>query len=82
MSDVEQAVREYIVENFMMGEEDGELGSTDSFLDTGLIDSTGVLELVEFIEDNYGIEVNDEEMLPENLDSVSNIAAYIAKKQS
>lgn len=82
MSDVEQKLREYIVENFLMGDTAAEFGNSTSFLETGLIDSTGVLELVEFLEETYGIEVHDAELLPENLDSIANIRAYLARKQA
>ncbi|HDO31227.1 MAG TPA: acyl carrier protein, partial [Desulfobacteraceae bacterium] len=52
-----------------------------SFLDKGIIDSTGVLELVEWLEDEFGVPVEDEELLPENLDSVNQLAAFIARKK-
>ena len=51
-------------------------------MDNGIIDSLGVLELVSFIEDSFGIEVKDEELIPENLDSISNLLRYIEKKLS
>jgi acyl carrier protein len=53
---------------------------TDSFLETHVVDSTGFLELVTFLEERYGFAVQDEEMVPENLDSLNNIAAYVARK--
>jgi acyl carrier protein len=58
------------------------LSEEDSLLETGVIDSTGVLELVAFIEETYGIKVEDEEIVPENLDSISNITSYIGGKLS
>jgi acyl carrier protein len=64
----------------MMGRNPGELGDTDSLLDKGIIDSTGVLELVGFIEENFKVQVNDEELVPENLDSVNNLVSYIERK--
>jgi acyl carrier protein len=51
-----------------------------SFLDTGLIDSTGVLELVDFLEEQFGIAVEDSELVPENLDSISNLSRYLVSK--
>jgi acyl carrier protein len=75
-------IRNFIVENFMMGMNPDELSDSDSLLDKGIIDSTGVLELVGFLEENYRIQVEDEELVPENLDSVNNLAGFIQKKQS
>ncbi len=75
-------IRNFIVENFMMGMNPDELSDSDSLLDKGIIDSTGVLELVGFLEENYEIQIEDEELVPENLDSVNNLANFIQKKQS
>ena len=75
-------IRNFIVENFMMGMNPDELSDSDSLLDKGIIDSTGVLELVGFLEENYQIQIEDEELVPENLDSVDNLANFIKKKQS
>ncbi len=72
-------VREFIVENFLFG--DGEqLGEDTSFIEDGIVDSTGMLELVMFIEETYGFKVEDDELLPENLDNLRNIAQYIERK--
>lgn len=79
MSNHKEKLRTFIVENFMFGSDEG-LGDDTSFLDEGIIDSTGVLELVDFLEGEFEISVNDEELLPENLDSINNIAAYLDKK--
>jgi acyl carrier protein len=64
----------------MMGMEENELQDSDSLLDKGIIDSTGVLELVGFIEEHYRITIEDEELVPDNLDSVNNLVKYIEKK--
>ena len=80
MEDTVNKIREFIFENFLFDAESSALKNEDSFLDQGIIDSTGVLELVEWLEDECGIEVDDEELIPENLDSVNNLAAFIAKK--
>ena len=77
---IETAVRQFVAEKFMFGQGGDKLSSETSFLETGLIDSTGVLELVMFIEDKYRVKVGDEEMLPENLDSIRAIAAYVTRK--
>ena len=75
-----QAIREFIVENFLFGEGNG-LPDDTSFLDEGIIDSTGILELVAFLEEVFGIEVEDEELISENLDSIANIVQYLTTKQ-
>lgn len=78
MNDVKSTVRKFIVENFLFGVDDG-FDDHTSFLDEGIIDSTGVLELVTFLEETYEIAVNDEDLVPENLDSVSNVASYVMR---
>ena len=77
---IENQIREFIKENFLFGGDDSHLKADDSFLDNGIIDSTGVLELVAFVEQNFNIEVNDEELLPENLDSIRNLTLFINQK--
>ncbi len=74
-------VREYVVENFLLGEEEDELSDSESFLESGLIDSTGILEVIAFLEETYDVEIEDEEMIPENLDSVQRVARFIASKK-
>ena len=78
--DTKKKIRDFIVETFLFGADDEQLGDGDSLLESGVIDSTGVLELVGFLEEEFEIEVKDEELVPENLDSIDNLAAYIAKK--
>ena len=69
-------VRHFIVENFLLG--DGELLKKDtSFLEKGIIDSTGILELIMFLEESYNIKIEDDELVPENLDSLSNVVRFI-----
>lgn len=80
--DIRDAFRRFIRENFMMGMPDRELGDSDSLLDGGIIDSTGVLELVAFLEETFGITIDDSELLPENLDSVNAVAAFVTRKQT
>jgi acyl carrier protein len=77
---IEQNIREFIVSNFLFGVDDGSLKREDSFLQNGVIDSTGVLELVGFLEQSYKIEVSDHELVPVNLDSIQNVAAYVSRK--
>jgi acyl carrier protein len=77
----EGEVRQFIVDNFLFGQEDENLTNDVSLLQSGTIDSTGVLELVMFIEETYRIKVEDDELLPENLDSIQNVAAFIKRKR-
>ena len=79
---VERAITTFIVDNFLFGNAADAPSPATSFMETGLIDSTGVLELVAFVESTYSIKVGDDELVPENLDSVSNLAAFVAKKAS
>lgn len=72
-------IRNFIVATFLLGE-GGRLHDDDSFLDQGIIDSTGVLEMISWIEETYGIEVTDGELIPDNFDSVNRVSAYLAKK--
>ena len=75
-----QAIREFVVENFLFGEGNG-LKDETSFLEEGIIDSTGILELVTYLEDEFSITVEDEELIPENLDSIANVVQYLTTKQ-
>ena len=74
-------LREFIVEAFLFGDESDPFEDGDSFMQKGVIDSTGVLELVAYLEENYGVTVADEEMIPDNLDSLNNLVAFINKKK-
>jgi len=82
MSAVEQNVRSFILENFMFSNDESALNSEESLLDKGVIDSTGVMELVAFLEDEYKFRINDDELIPENLDSVRNIVAFVDSKSA
>jgi len=77
--EIKSKIRDFIVENFLFGSSD-ELNDDSSFLDGGIIDSTGVLELVEFLEEDFSISIDDEELVPENLDSINNVAAFLKIK--
>jgi len=79
MSETRDKIRAFIMENFLFGN-DQSLNDDISFLDEGIIDSTGILELVSFLEEEFSISVEDEEILPENLDSITNVTAYLEKK--
>jgi acyl carrier protein len=71
-------LREFIKNNFLLGNDSG-LGDDDSFMGKGIVDSTGILEVVSFVEENFDIKIADEDLLPENLDSINNIANYIQR---
>jgi acyl carrier protein len=74
-----QKLRAFVIENYLFGKEE-KLGNDDSFLESGIIDSTGILELVRFLEDTFGINVADEELIPDNLDSINKIVAFLQAK--
>jgi acyl carrier protein len=80
--DTRKELREFVFNNFLMARSDIELQDTDSLYDKGIIDSTGVLELVDFIEEKYGIHIADEELTPENLDSIDKICGYLERKRA
>lgn len=79
--DLTNDIRSFIVSNFLFGRAD-QLTNDTSFLETGVIDSTGILELVSHLEATYSINIQDHEMLPENLDSVARIAAFVTHKRA
>lgn len=72
--------KNYIKDNFFLGADKTDFNDSSSFLDTGIIDSTGVLELINFMQEEFKIELLDEEMLPENLDSINNIVSFVERK--
>lgn len=80
--DIAKEIRQFIRENFLAPRNKEEIGDDESFLATGVIDSTGVLELVTFLEETYGIKVRDEDLVPENLDSINQISAYLERVRS
>ncbi|MCA9943780.1 MAG: acyl carrier protein [Ardenticatenaceae bacterium] len=77
---VKEQIRAFIAENFLFNPDGFDLSDDASFLDEGVVDSTGTLELVMFVEETFGIEVGDNEIEPENFDSVNKLAAYVARK--
>ena len=78
---VASEIKTFIVSNFLFGQEGSGISADQSFLQSGIIDSTGLLELVSFVEERYGISVGDRELVPENLDSLANIARFVVRKQ-
>lgn len=81
MKDYIPKIRAFIFENFLFDAEEDSLKNESSFLEQGIIDSTGVLELVDWLEEEFDITVDDEELVPENLDSVILLSAYIDRKK-
>ena len=81
MEDVKAALRRFIEQNFVLGTGGLKLEDGDSFLDHHVLDSTGFLELVAFLEETFEIKVGDAEMIPENLDSIENVAAFVISKR-
>ena len=79
MSDVKSKIRTFVIENYLFGDDDG-LEESTSFLDTGIVDSTGILELINFISEEFFITIEDEELVPENLDSIIHVTAFIGRK--
>ena len=82
VSNILAEIRRFIVENFLFGSEEEVPSNEASLLGKGIVDSTGLLEIVTFVESNYGIEVVEDEMLPENFDSLRNVAEYVKRKKN
>jgi acyl carrier protein len=80
MADHKAALRQYIQDNIIMGSNGTKFADGDSFMELHILDSTGFLELISHLEEIYGIAVKDEEMVPENLDSLDAIDAFVARK--
>ncbi len=78
---VQQRVRQFITENFYVSDP-GELADDASLIQGGWVDSTGMLELIAFLETEYGIAIGDTEMVPENLDGIDRIAAFVERKRA
>jgi len=74
-------IKEYILQNFLFTSDTSAIQDDDSLLDRGLIDSTGILELVTYVEETFDFKVADSDLVPENFDSVNNIAKFVASRQ-
>jgi acyl carrier protein len=81
VTSVEAKVRGYILENLLFSSNDAELPNDASLLERGIIDSTGVLEIILFLEEEFGVSIKAEQMLPENFDSVDNIVRFVDRLQ-
>lgn len=80
MTSIEAEVRQYVLDKFLFGRTEVELSGDTSFLDSGIIDSTGVLELVAFLEEKFQVKVEDEDLIPANLDSVNAVTRFVERK--
>ncbi len=80
--EVQEKMRRYILENFMFGAQADALDNDRSFLESGIIDSTGILEIINFLESEFRIKIADDEIVPENLDSVTLISNYVSRKMA
>lgn len=81
INDIQKKIEEYIVNNFLFGDDSLKINNSDSFMERGIIDSTGMLELITFTEEEFSIEIEDDEMIPENLDSLNNISSFVLRKK-
>ena len=78
---IEQAIREFLATNFFLGDDPAGLAGSASLIEAGVIDSTGVLELVGFLEEHFEVRIQDEELVPENLDTIDNIVQFVTRKR-
>lgn len=81
MTNFEPEIRRFIADKFLFGD-DTKLADHDSLLEAGIVDSTGILEIIAHLEQSYGVKVDNDEMVPENLDTIGSIGAFVRKKLS
>jgi len=79
---VPEEIRRFVINSFLFGKDGAAFSNDDSFLEKGIVDSTGILELIGFLEERFQIKVADEDLLPENLDSVNRVAAFVNQKRA
>jgi acyl carrier protein len=77
---MQNEIRQFVIDNFLFGQRSEALTDDQSFLDSGIIDSTGVLELIAFLESRYQISIDDEELVPANLDSIGRVVDFVGRK--
>lgn len=80
MHSIDSQIRSFITESFLFGDTQREIAATDSLIENDIIDSTGVLELVMFVEEKFGVSVEDQEIIPDNFDSIEKIHKYVVSK--
>lgn len=81
-TEIQKKLRDFIVETFLFGEGGDQLLDEDSLLERGIIDSTGVLEVTAFLEDDFGLKVVDEDLVPDNFDSIAKLTAFVVMRRS
>jgi acyl carrier protein len=81
MEDVQQRVKRFVMENFFVSDP-SEIGDDTSLIATGMVDSTGMLEVITFLESEFGVRVRDQEMVPGNLETIGRIAAFVERKRA
>ena len=79
-TEIQQKIRDFIAETFLIGDEKDSFDNADSFMATGIVDSTGILEITVYLETEFDISIDDEEMTPSNLDSVNNLTGFVTRK--
>jgi acyl carrier protein len=79
---IKETIREFVLNNFLKGDRSRKLVDDTSFIEEGIIDSIGVLELVAFLEQTFGFRVEDEELIPENLNSIARLVTYVESKSA
>lgn len=77
-----QQVRKFILNNYLFTDDERKLSDSESLMQNGTMDSTGILELIMFLEESFGIKISDAEMIPANLDSVQNVVSFLERKQA
>lgn len=77
--EIRKQLKQFIKDNFLLGN-DAAINDDDSFMGKGIVDSTGILEVVSFVEETFSIKIEDEELLPDNLDSINNLLTFIKNK--
>jgi acyl carrier protein len=80
MEQIRRELRQFVTSNFLLSDEDAGFTDDASFLEQGIVDSTGVLELVSFLERRYAITLDDAELVPDNLDSIGKLTAFLGRK--
>jgi acyl carrier protein len=80
-SDLVSTIRTYILENFLFTDDASAIGLDDSLLENGIVDSTGMMEIITFLESDLDVKVADEDMTPENLDSINRLVSYVQRKR-
>ena len=79
---IKEQLKDYIARNLLFSDNGFKYDDDDSFLEEGIVDSIGVLELVAFVDESFGVEVEDHEVTPDNFDSVNKLTAYVQRKQT